>query len=391
MEKRDLAYLISKLNDRNLQRKRESGFTTYVLISALLIILWNTIDLIHLILGDEIDFKLVEFFLLSINFSFSLIGIISVNYSTIGHKTSVRYLSKELRINSFLESFCYFLLFFLPFSLSVILIINDHNWFNITCAIFYGLISLIFFLSNRDTKVRKGHRLEKISETGKPIESKGFGFYLLMTMALFMIPVSTVYLTYNTFPSSITDNLTAFIKLSVLIYSIPIVSLLIFESMKESVKNRLLDELEVNIYLNKMTDEEILSRLRERYFGININNWIIQQEGDFEELFNKIESELSSLNSFYEESIKIDKGKYKREVLARKQEMSDKLFSTQSLLNQNIRKINIDIENIIDEGDDDLDENERKKLYEFRKVMQNKLTSISAKLEEIEKKIEKIL
>lgn len=56
----NLKNFITKLNDRNLQRKRESGITSYVLFSVLIFCSYKLYKNLSFYLINDLDFKLNE-------------------------------------------------------------------------------------------------------------------------------------------------------------------------------------------------------------------------------------------------------------------------------------------------------------------------------------------
>lgn len=76
---------ISKLIDRNLQRKRESGFTTYALYSVLFIVVYKIFEIVHLIPFQSDFWEVIEILTYSINLLFSLRFIYLIYEGSIEH------------------------------------------------------------------------------------------------------------------------------------------------------------------------------------------------------------------------------------------------------------------------------------------------------------------
>ena len=147
---------ISKINDRNLQRKRESGLTTYALISVLFFGVYKVFEIYPLV-----PFKLYFWDVLfqltySINVVVSIIIICSIYELTLGHLSSIRVISKSSGKETLLENSIESSLIIVPFAFNLaailysITVLKTWNWyFFIVSTVFLSAIILWLIILRR--------------------------------------------------------------------------------------------------------------------------------------------------------------------------------------------------------------------------------------------------
>src|SRR4051812_4278282 len=100
---RDITALISKLNDRNLQKRRESGLTSYAILSVIAIISFKLIEIIPTCNFHELTWEKLSLLNLIYTFSFSAAIIYSNYSSTNTYSNSAKVVSRLFSQETFFE------------------------------------------------------------------------------------------------------------------------------------------------------------------------------------------------------------------------------------------------------------------------------------------------
>jgi len=381
MDKRDIATLITKLNDRNLQRRRESGITNYILISILIIIIFKLIELAPILLNENDIRQNLTIILCTLCISFGLCQIIITYTATIGGKNRLKLISKEVESESFIEHVVNYLIALIPLSISVSLVLFfGCKWFPIVATIYFSLIVIFFIFLDMNYGTEKKFQLTKVEGSGKPADEKSLIVilsYIIAVAWLFTTIVYIVKIDFIVYNNEVVDK----IKFGLLLYSIPFILNFIFDLQKKSLRNKLLEDIEAEIYLNNLTDDEIKDRLREKYMGVGIDFWIERQAKMTEELIHEIDFKLGEIAQFRIEAEKVDKTKYPREFKERKKEIGMRLNGLNDDLDTRVRKLNHELANIRSEDANDLEGHELKLIQTFVNEMQKKISSCVAKIQ----------
>ncbi|WP_426473687.1 hypothetical protein [Chryseobacterium balustinum] len=295
--------LITKINDRNIQRKRESGLTGYVLISALAICLYKLFNHVEFLLTDSIFEKTnlnksIELICYTFNVLVSA-GVITYqlfpNLKTLNH---IKFI-KRVKADPYI-----LISMFLTFSIGTILISyllltkeNPQSGFYLYCIIIvlmniFGWFAFIQLIRNNNSNTLK------INFEPQKLKNLILIFTLLISFIIAIISVFFIYNLEIEYKSQI-------IKIIILSYF----SYTIIEKILEVNSNDLfyskLEAYEYEIKLRNITDNDLIKReFQERFSGFLVNDWINNQiklaefrNQTFVENIEQISSQITEINN----------------------------------------------------------------------------------------------
>jgi PKD repeat protein len=348
---------ITKLNDRNLQRKKATGFTNYVLYSLIIIIAFKIIDLVGRINFQELETyeftKLTWYsFCLSLALYFTYYSFVT----SFNNTSTVRILKKSRKKETYFLSIIisgFFLSTIIP---ATIILWKDYNSKNLEYSIFeiilfiltaVNLLFLIVVLFSKNNDL-----YEAINKTDdNEILSKVF------FIVSFFIIVSSIYLLSDI---NIIDKINL-VLLCLLTFSIFAISEKIIDSHKEDVFSKDLENLEYEVYLKDISDNDIRDIFQKKYMGFLINDWIKYKESQISNEFEKYEKETADIELKEKEIFSVDKEQYPIEYQGRKnkfKELKDILESKKKMF----------FESNINEIDEVLKKDSSIKLEDFNKL-----------------------
>lgn len=297
---------ITKLNDRNLQRKKATGITNYVLYSLIIIIVFKIIDLVGRINFQGLEtYHLLKLTWYSFCISLALYFIYFSFVTSFNNSSSVRILKKSKKKETYFLNIIisgFFLSTIIP---ATIILWEDYNSKNFEYSIFeiilfiltaVNLIFLIIALFSKDNDLYKA--INKTDDND--IISK-----VLFTVSFF-VTVSSIYLLSNL---NIIDKINL-VLLCLLTFSILAISEKIIESHKEDVFSKDLENLEYEVYLKDLSDNDIREILQKKYMGFLINDWIKFKETEISNEFEKYQKERADIELKESEIKSVDKEKY---------------------------------------------------------------------------------
>lgn len=289
---------ISKINDRNLQRRRESGFTTYAFYTVLILVIFKICDDYSSIPFEKKFWETFTILSCTFNFAFATITTLLVYEVTLGHISSIRFISKPSNDKLF-EIFINYSLFLLPLSFNIVnalhILVNENNYnlYHLVHASFLLLINILYltFTFYEKRKLNKTYRIfEGTGKTGTDKDVVSIATYLLCILSI----VSSFVVMYDV---ALPNNLQVFL-FGFLIYSFPIIIQKIIDLRKNDLFANALENLEYEINIRNLNDEEIKKRLQDKYMGYLLINWVtqIQDESDlFKTETNNLKTEIKLL------------------------------------------------------------------------------------------------
>lgn len=371
---------VSKLNDRNLQRKRESGLTTYALYSVVVILLYKITELYPLIPLKKHFFEVIEILGPTFNICVGVLIICSVYSSTNNYISSLR-IKLSSKNTNLLEETLNSVILLLPFTAclttSIIQIINNsiNNWYYIIFSIIQ-LLFLVVLISVilSENKKSNNQSIEILDGTGQKSNDKDALSIFTYSFSILII----IYSLHNIFTHSSALGKLNILIFGVFIYAIPCVIITILEIRKKDGFTAALENLEYEINVQNLDNNEIKIRLQQNYLGFLLNDWIIynlQLIDDFKLDISKIKSEIETMKL---ELTKVDKNLYAIEYDGRVKNINKK----ENQIKVQIRTFYIqktkEIESFL--NDSQIDFSERMKLF-------NLYETLSKELENHEKEI----
>lgn len=355
---------ISKLNDRNIQRNRESGFTTYALISALIIDLYNIVEIYPKIPFKERFFDVILVIVYALNIYIFFAAIYSFYSFSFGHFSSIRIIHKSNRNESLVEEFLQLSIILIPcvgnlFVLvySYIYLDNIQYYFLIMSLIFLFIVVLFLIITTKDNKLNKSYEIfEGTGRNGTDKDAPTIIIYLIGTIVI-------SFSSYSVCSVSASISKRYIMVFCLLVYAVPFILSKIISLSKKDRYSKALENLEYEINMSNLNDNQIKQKLQENYMGFLLLDWINLKLNNFnvfvkevDNLFNNIEIEKNELKG-------IDSCKYPIECEGRK----EKIKNAESELRAKISNyFNINFKEIQDIWIDiKLDSNERLELHSF--------------------------
>jgi hypothetical protein len=317
---------ITKLNDRNLQRKKATGITNYVLYSLVAIILFKIIDLIPNINYELIErIKFIKVIWYSFCFSLSLYFIYFSFLISFENTSSIRILKYSKESETYFSNIiisCLFLVTIIP-ALFIIwenYNLNNSNYSALEIVLFIlsginliGMISLIF--SKKKELFQAINKTNNFKITSKIFFIVSFSVVLISNYLLFNIEINEGF------------NLINLILTCLLIFAVVVIFEKIIESHKGDLFSKDLENLEYEIHLKNFTDESIREILQKKYMGFLIKDWIKFKEKEIETGQKKYENEEGEIEAKEKQLKTVDKEKYPIEYKGREDEVKTLKFN----------------------------------------------------------------
>lgn len=266
---------ISKINDRNLQRKRESGLTGYVLISALVICFYKLFTHFEYLLNNSIyateNFtKSIELVFYTFNVMISSAVVINVLFPTLKTLNSIKVL-KPVKIENYVI-FSMTLTYFLNTILLIYVLLTiqiSPNGFYFYCFLIF---LLTFFGWSALYQILKSNKSKELKIEKEQIKLKNIILALTIIVSL-IVSICSINYIYNL---SI-DYKSEMIKIVALLY----ISFVVIERILMINTNDLfyskLEDFEYEIELRKLTEEEVRREFQERFSGFLVNDYMEHQ------------------------------------------------------------------------------------------------------------------
>lgn len=362
---------ISKIIDRGLQKRRESGITRYALYSFLIIISYKFIGLLKNINFEE---NLGDILISSIYVYNICIAILFMLHS---YKMSFENYSPIRIIKTSKDSF-YNLFLALTIVLLPLLIsfggfrelYNDGSHFN-WYLILIGLIDSILFLLIAVVLIiylfkKKEEKLYSLFDSSSkeydPFSSKFFFFIA------FLIIILSAYFYYL---HELSIEKIDVLLLGVISFIILQVFIKIIDLNKQDVFLKDLENLEYEIFVKNMSDKEIRGTLQDKYLGFLIKDWSelkIKELNDAETIHD---SYVKKIQKYQDELNDFDKTKYPFEFKGREKEFKAMKNGFIEEINSFYIKLAKELIDVYSNAKK-MDDSEKEKLGEFKNNLLNK-------------------
>lgn len=293
MEKRDLKDYIVKLNDRNIQRQRESGFTLYAIAAAAIYCVFYLIDNIHIAYYFDLqeNLKVVVF---TANLLF-IVSLFHIAYLSTVNRTLVAKifpyqepLSFDLGDVSFVISYA---------SISMLNIYVYSKYFDTIFIVFLVVFAVIPMLNAITPivitifkQVRKLIRKKK-NQSSEAIDYT-ISYNLANKMGLILATYGTAltilyfYTWKSTFFETDPQTMSEIIKFTLCVFSLIYLFNIAIEIHGKQNYNHLLEEFEKEIFYENIDNDEIAKRSELLFFGIPIKKWLDDKEREIEAFFD---------------------------------------------------------------------------------------------------------
>ncbi len=260
---------ISKLNDRNLQRKRESGMTSYVLYSALIFCAYKLYKnaLYYFQNLENIDYNNSIFLICFVSNSMVALYLIVIFFqpekNIFSNFTTIKYDKSNISFYGYVLMIIFFLI---PALSTLYSFIHRTNQLNIIYYFILSILNILSIIAVFVTIIKKSNiKLVKSNsdENKKPVEATVF----LISCAV-IVSSSIMSIKIELFEKFI------FIKIVLLSYVILFIFDRIINQNRNDDNTFNLENFEYEIYLKNLNDDQIREKLQENYVGYFVDYWI---------------------------------------------------------------------------------------------------------------------
>ncbi len=395
MTPRDLKEYIVKLNDRNIQRQRETGFTEYAILGSIIFCFFYLIDNLSILSKITENTNLLNIVTLSSNSLFILFLFYGSFVSATRRlkKTIIFPLQESLTIGP--EDFIF---------LSIMIFISSTNFLylkycqnDLHCIYLYvfGILTILNFAFPFIVKIFKFFKHRRKRKKGYSIENLNFTFFnktLTNIISIASFGYGTILLIFSVIVISklnlnIQDpSISSTIKYVVMFYGL---LFLIQKTINININrndNDELEELEKDIYFENISNEEIALKFERDFSGIPFTKWITTKRIEIIVFFETKKKELLNIDILLLQLDKINKSILPHEYNGR---FSDIIFKKNTIFNQAddfIQIINNHFTNL--KAFASLNNEEVKSLIEVQKELNNNIHAFNDTNSDIYKKIE---
>lgn len=342
----NLKGFISKLNDRNLQRKRESGITSYVLISVLLFCLFKLYKNVSFFLLQDLTYNskdLIDILCFTSNSIIAIYFILAMfpnEKITFSNLKLIKYYTKKYNLlNSIIMTF----LLLTPIVSTVYSYWISVKGLSEYYYYFLGFLNIFSFilLLSQLTPSKKQLKITKSSSEGN-----------ILTLIIIIISIIVIVFSIILISQISTTEKFIFIKIIVLFYTVLYIGEKIVEQENDDIIKFDLENFEYEIYLNNLNDDQIRERLQENYIGYTIEYWLQNKRKEYDNNVMLIEinnvdfaSQLQDINN------NVDENMYPIEYAARKKIINENFNSKLEPILLNFKLAHEEIAKIIKQDD----------------------------------------
>jgi len=316
MSERDLKEYIVKLNDRNIQRQRESGFTLYAIIGAIVFCVFYLLDNIETATLIRKDIKYLNIAV----FVSNAIFVLSYFYLSYGTATRQQTLTKifpykrpfEIEISDYP-----FFIFYLTISyLNFVEVFQSQNLWHKVFLLIFAILTLLNVLFPFVIKIYLFFRLIKKKKKGHSIEEFDFTLFnkdVIRTFAISFLIYATILSAYWMFiVNKVNFDLEPKFISGTSKYMIIYFALLYLAKKAMDIKskehnNNQLEDFEKEIFFQNISNDEIKNKFEKDFDGIPFSKWITDKQIEIMNFFNNKRQEFLNQDILISEINSIDK------------------------------------------------------------------------------------
>jgi hypothetical protein len=364
---------ITKINDRNLQRKKASGITNYVLYSILILVIFKLIDLLPKINQDFSSLTFVEIIMYSLNSSLAIYMVYESFLSSVGNSSSLRVLKNSKESESYFKPLIEALIFLIPVIPTIYFIFYNFNndikfssylilmsilsLFNITLV-----IALLFIKDKDQYKIYKGTN-----------DSKSNSLSIIILIISVIVITYSINLLFNL--NSDLDKLNLFI-FGFLTFSILAILQRIIDNYSSDVFTKDLENLEYEVYVKDLSDNQIRHILQHKYMGFLINDWISNKQDEISSELNLINITKDNLTKERNELTKVDKEKYPIEYNGRLEKIENEELNLKMKISTFFKDNIVEVNEIV-KKDNNISKSESEKLIKLKTDLEKDLKKLT--------------
>jgi hypothetical protein len=296
MEQRDLKDYIVKLNDRNIQRQRETGFTLYAILGSIVFCVFYLIDNIEIPISifNDNKFLNVAVFVSNAMFIFSFLYI---SYGTATRRqTLTKIFPYKQPIKIEISDYPFFLSYLTICTLNLMLIGQHQNLPHKIFLIIFSALTALNILSPFVIKLYGNIKQNKKKKKGLSIEEFDFTFFNKKAIRIFSVAIliyATILSIYWGIVALCVDfNMEPKTIASVSKYVIIYFALLYLTKKTMDIKskeheNNQLEDFEKEIFFENISNEQISKKFEKDFDGIPFSKWITEKQIEIMNFFDQ--------------------------------------------------------------------------------------------------------
>jgi hypothetical protein len=316
MAERDLKDYIVKLNDRNIQRQRETGFTLYAILGAIIYCCFYLIDNLPTLVCIKTGSNYLSISVFTVNALF-ILSYFYLSYETLTRKRKVTKIFPnkdpiditivDTPLFSAFATICFLNFYFLPNTQCRL-----HFWYCVVFGILGGLnllspfIMVIWRWIKRRIKKKKGLSVEIIDFTvGNERMVKVASAFLLLygTLLLGFTTITILSIDYKIEASSISEVA----KYTSIFFGLLFLTKTATDIKAKEKDNNQLEDFEKEIFFDDITNEEIAQRFETEFASVPFSKWMTKKYSEVMDYFNTKRQEFLSCDILIADLDKIDK------------------------------------------------------------------------------------
>lgn len=291
---------IVKLNDRNIQRQRETGFTLFAVLGAIIYCFFYILENLNIL---EKIFSTYENTIITI-ITLNIFFVLFLFYASFQVSNRKKRITKIFPFQNPLSlDFSDFVLFI---SLGLVSFINFYflkdtiNNFQFYFQLIFGILTglnvispfvIKFFGYLKDRKKRKkNYTNQKIDFTmfnEKVVKGISIGFF---TYAIILLIFSVIVI-FNLSIKQEIETITNSIKYTTIFYGLLVLIKIGIEIRIKQIKHNELEGFEKEIFFNNLTDEEIKEKFEIDFDGVPFTKWLSNKHIEIMNYFDTMRKE----------------------------------------------------------------------------------------------------
>lgn len=313
---------IIKLNDRNLQRKKASGITNYVMYSLIFLIVFKIFDLIPKVNGDVDVLGSVEVIWYTLNLAFAVYFIYLSFLASFSNSSSIRILRYSKDNDSYFIKILIVITLLSPVVPGIITLYYRYSSEELRVTflekplIIMDFLNVLFVLGV--LIVKNKDRLDIFRHTKKDkhdgLSKTAFAVSVLVIFAALSSLIHLEKLRE-------VDKLNLF-TITLMCFAILVIFEKIIERYKYDIFARDLENLEYEIFVKDLSDKEVRVILQKKYMGFLINDYLELKQEELDKKEENFQEQENFILNKQEELKNVEKETYPIEYRGREKEIS---------------------------------------------------------------------
>jgi hypothetical protein len=368
MSERDLKDYIVKLNDRNIQRQRESGFTLYTIIGAIIFCFIHLLDNFEIAIRIINDLKHLYITVIVSNAIF-LFSFFYLSYNSATRKITLTKIFPFKRPFDFEIGYYIFFIFYLTISIFNFILLPkvQHIW-HIIFLLIFGILTLLNVISPFVIKFFESKKINEKKKKGYSIEEFDFTFFneslsknisiVLFCWAITLF-VFWIFILYNIDFNLETKLISSTSKYVLVYFALLYLIKKALDLKSKEQENYQLEYFEKEIFFQNISNDEIKNKFENDFDGIPFSKWISNKHIEIINFFEIKSQEFISQDILINELNTIEKTKYTFEFSGRLQSIIDNQSKYLKETTDFVQRISVafnDLKNFSSLNDDEINQ-----------------------------------